>query len=139
MGAGQAAAILQRRATPEERAEFERDLPVLLDAMDLPTTDGINAWFVAKAAHEAGTLCWGPQASFLAFRMLDERPFRADPQCAARTQLWNLRTRDPMLHNGTASGGLFADRVSAAIAAHGPIGLETAKELRLGKSAGEVT
>jgi len=25
MGAGQAAAILQRRATPEEKAEFERD------------------------------------------------------------------------------------------------------------------
>ncbi len=37
-----------------DRAEFERDLPALLDAMDLPTTDGINTWFVAKAAHEAG-------------------------------------------------------------------------------------
>ncbi len=36
--------------------------------------------------------------------------------------LWNLRTRDPMLHNGSVSGGVFADRVSAAIAAHGPIG-----------------
>ena len=40
-----------RRVT---REEFERDLPALLDAMDLPTTDGINTWFVAKAAHEAG-------------------------------------------------------------------------------------
>lgn len=37
-----------------DRAEFERDLPVLLDAMDLPTVDGINTWFVAKAAREAG-------------------------------------------------------------------------------------
>jgi asparagine synthase (glutamine-hydrolysing) len=37
-----------------DRAEFERDLPAILDAMDLPTTDGINTWFVAKAAHEAG-------------------------------------------------------------------------------------
>ncbi len=37
-----------------DRAEFERDLPALLDAMDLPTIDGINTWFVAKAAHEAG-------------------------------------------------------------------------------------
>jgi len=46
------------------------------------------------AAREAGTLCWGPQASFLAFRLLEEHPFLADPQCAARTQLWNLRTRD---------------------------------------------
>lgn len=37
-----------------DRAEFERDLPALLDAMDLPTVDGINTWFVAKAAREAG-------------------------------------------------------------------------------------
>ncbi len=37
-----------------ERTEFERDLPALLDAMDLPTIDGINTWFVAKAAREAG-------------------------------------------------------------------------------------
>ena len=36
--------------------------------------------------------------------------------------LWNLRTRDPMLHNGQASGGLFADRVTAAINFHGPYG-----------------
>lgn len=37
-----------------DRAEFERDLPAIMDAMDLPTVDGINTWFVAKAAHEAG-------------------------------------------------------------------------------------
>lgn len=37
-----------------DRAEFERDLPALRDAMDLPTIDGINTWFVAKAAREAG-------------------------------------------------------------------------------------
>ena len=47
-----------------------------------------------RAARDAGTLCWGPQASFLAFRLLDEQPMFADPQCAARTQLWNLGTRD---------------------------------------------
>ncbi len=47
-----------------------------------------------REASAAGTLCWGPQASFLAFRLLDERPLLADPQCAARTQLWNLGTRD---------------------------------------------
>ena len=47
-----------------------------------------------QQARAAGTLCWGPQASFLAFRLLDEHPFVADPQCAARTQLWNLGTRD---------------------------------------------
>lgn len=47
-----------------------------------------------QRARDAATLCWGPQASFLVFRLLDERPLFADPQCAARTQLWNLRTRD---------------------------------------------
>lgn len=37
-----------------DRAEFEADLPALLDAMDLPTIDGFNTWFVSKAAREAG-------------------------------------------------------------------------------------
>jgi len=47
-----------------------------------------------RAARDAGTLAWGPMASFLAFRLLKERPLAAEPQCAARTQLWNLHTRD---------------------------------------------
>lgn len=47
-----------------------------------------------REAQAEGTLCWGPQASFLAFRLLEEHPMFADPQCAARTQLWNLQTRD---------------------------------------------
>jgi asparagine synthase (glutamine-hydrolysing) len=37
-----------------DRSEFERDLPDILEAMDQPSIDGINAWFVAKAAKEAG-------------------------------------------------------------------------------------
>jgi glycerol kinase len=45
-------------------------------------------------ALQAGRLAWGPLASFLAFRLLKERPLLADPQCAARTQLWNLQARD---------------------------------------------
>jgi hypothetical protein len=36
--------------------------------------------------------------------------------------LWGLRRRDPMLHNGAASGGTFTARVLAAIALHGPFG-----------------
>ena len=36
--------------------------------------------------------------------------------------LWNLRTRDPMLHNGAASGGSFTTRVTKAIELHGPFG-----------------
>ena len=34
--------------------EFREDLPRILAAMDQPSTDGINTWFVSKAAHEAG-------------------------------------------------------------------------------------
>ncbi len=47
-----------------------------------------------RAALAANTLCWGPLASFVVFRLCTERPFLADPQCAARTQLWNLHTHD---------------------------------------------
>src|ERR1051326_1191209 len=35
-------------------AEFHDDLPQILAAMDQPTIDGVNTWFVAKAAKEAG-------------------------------------------------------------------------------------
>jgi asparagine synthase (glutamine-hydrolysing) len=35
-------------------AEFRRDLPAIFDAMDQPSIDGVNTWFVAKAAREAG-------------------------------------------------------------------------------------
>jgi asparagine synthase (glutamine-hydrolysing) len=37
-----------------DRAEFEADLPAILAAMDQPSIDGVNTWFVAKAAREAG-------------------------------------------------------------------------------------
>jgi asparagine synthase (glutamine-hydrolysing) len=36
------------------RAEFVQDLPAILEAMDQPSIDGVNTWFVAKAAREAG-------------------------------------------------------------------------------------
>ena len=35
-------------------AEFHRDLPKIIEAMDQPSIDGINTWFVSKAAHELG-------------------------------------------------------------------------------------
>ena len=35
-------------------AEFKSNLPLILDAMDQPSIDGINTWFVSKAAHELG-------------------------------------------------------------------------------------
>ncbi|XOF32796.1 MAG: asparagine synthase (glutamine-hydrolyzing) [Candidatus Electrothrix sp. YB6] len=34
--------------------EFRQDLPTILAAMDQPSIDGINTWFVAKAAKEQG-------------------------------------------------------------------------------------
>jgi len=34
--------------------EFQNDLPAILDAMDQPSIDGVNTWFVSKAAKEAG-------------------------------------------------------------------------------------
>ena len=36
------------------RNEFREDLPRILEAMDQPTIDGLNTWFVAKAAREIG-------------------------------------------------------------------------------------
>jgi asparagine synthase (glutamine-hydrolysing) len=34
--------------------EFREDLPAIIEAMDQPSIDGVNTWFVAKAAKEAG-------------------------------------------------------------------------------------
>jgi asparagine synthase (glutamine-hydrolysing) len=36
------------------KREFRADLPCILNAMDQPSIDGVNTWFVAKAAREAG-------------------------------------------------------------------------------------
>jgi len=47
-----------------------------------------------RRALDDGTLCWGPQASFLTYRLTAEQSMVADPQCAARTQLWNIHARD---------------------------------------------
>ena len=35
-------------------SEFAADLPRILEAMDQPSIDGINTWFISKAAHELG-------------------------------------------------------------------------------------
>lgn len=36
------------------KKEFQDDLPRIFDAMDQPSIDGVNTWFVSKAAKEAG-------------------------------------------------------------------------------------
>jgi asparagine synthase (glutamine-hydrolysing) len=37
-----------------DEAEFRADLPAIMEAMDQPSIDGVNTWFVAKATKEAG-------------------------------------------------------------------------------------
>jgi len=46
------------------------------------------------AAARDGRLCMGPLASFLAFRLLQERPFVVDPANAARTLLYDIGAGD---------------------------------------------
>jgi asparagine synthase (glutamine-hydrolysing) len=36
------------------QAHFEEAFPAILNAMDMPTTDGINTWFISKYAHQDG-------------------------------------------------------------------------------------
>jgi asparagine synthase (glutamine-hydrolysing) len=36
------------------REEFQADLPLIMEAMDQPSIDGINTWFVSKASRELG-------------------------------------------------------------------------------------
>jgi glycerol kinase len=47
-----------------------------------------------RAAQHDGRLGFGPLASFLAFRLLEEHPFAVDPANAQRTLLWSLAQRD---------------------------------------------
>ena len=54
-----AAAIAAQYGLPHHlrqvtQVEFEHDVPLILDAMDQPTVDGVNTWFASKAAAECG-------------------------------------------------------------------------------------
>jgi len=62
------------------------------------------AWMLDRLQSVAGALrdgrlAFGPLSSFLAFRLLDERPLIVDPANASRTLLWNVTRRafDPEL------------------------------------------
>ncbi|MEM9422341.1 MAG: asparagine synthase C-terminal domain-containing protein, partial [Pseudomonadota bacterium] len=44
----------RHRVRVVDEAEFLDDLPAILNAMDQPSIDGVNTWFIAKAAREAG-------------------------------------------------------------------------------------
>ncbi len=45
---------LRHRVSYYAKAQFESDLPQVLQAMDQPSIDGLNTWIVAGAAAEAG-------------------------------------------------------------------------------------
>jgi asparagine synthase (glutamine-hydrolysing) len=44
----------RHRTRMVSRAEFEANLPRILEDMDQPSIDGVNIWFVSMAAHECG-------------------------------------------------------------------------------------
>ena len=89
-----------------------------------------GAWTICPAvrrAREAGDLAMGPLASFIAFRLLAERPFVADPANASRTQLW-----DPAHARlvGRAAGALRRAARGAAPLRDQPRGLRDARRRR---------
>lgn len=45
-----------------------------------------------KQAYSDGQLVWGPLASFIIYRLLEEKPLLADPANASRTLLYNMNT-----------------------------------------------
>ena len=44
----------ERFAHLVKQQDFDTYLPEIINAMDMPTTDGINSWFISKYAHEDG-------------------------------------------------------------------------------------
>ena len=45
---------LQHHVRTVTRAEFERDIPAILDSIDQPSRDGVNTWYAAKFTAELG-------------------------------------------------------------------------------------
>lgn len=80
---GQAADIHRRTGLPLSPHYGAGKLRWCLD--HLPAV--ANGW-------RQGRLAWGPLASFLVFRLTEERTLCADPANASRTQLWNLDNGD---------------------------------------------
>jgi asparagine synthase (glutamine-hydrolysing) len=46
--------VMQHSVRRVSEREFIEDLPSILEAMDQPSIDGVNTWFISKAAREAG-------------------------------------------------------------------------------------
>lgn len=44
----------ENHANLVSQQDFEEALPAIINNMDMPTTDGVNSWFISKYAHQAG-------------------------------------------------------------------------------------
>ncbi|MBI3576187.1 MAG: hypothetical protein HY083_11145 [Gammaproteobacteria bacterium] len=82
------------------------------------------------AAQREGRLAMGPLASFLLFRLLEEKPLLADPANAARTLLWNIRTMDwdPWL---LEQFGVPQEPLPRCVPTHHPFGTLPVNERRI--------
>ena len=83
-----------------------------------------------SAARREGRLAVGPLASFLLFRLLEEKPLLADPANAARTLLWNIRAMDwdPWL---LELFGVPLEPLPRCVPTHHPFGTLHVKERRI--------
>lgn len=111
--------------------EFKNDLPRILDAMDQPTIDGVNTWFVSKAAREIGLKAaisglggdelFGGYRSFrniprsvpllaLASRLHLGDVFQAFAEASGLAQVLNPKVAGLLKYGGTFAGSYFLRR-----------------------------
>jgi asparagine synthase (glutamine-hydrolysing) len=140
-------------------SDFRRDLPAVFAAMDQPTNDGVNTYFVSKAARQAGLtvslsglggdeVFWGyPHYRVLAdgFRWLGRCPTRArkilmgSAAAVGRLRGKESWSRLAYLNRGASSTevylsvrGFFAPRQVERLLGIGPREIQTAVEKHFG-------
>lgn len=100
----------QDRRTAQWLQQFKSHSSEILQRTGLPLSPHYGAgklrWCLDKlpavqSAWQEQRLAWGPLASFLIYRLTEERTLCADPANASRTLLWNLGSSnwDPLLAN----------------------------------------
>ena len=89
----------QDRRSAEWLRQFDKDAAAIRLRTGLPLSPHYGAsklrWCLdhlpaVQTAWKQGRLAWGPLASFLIFRLTEEKSLCADPANASRTLLWNL-------------------------------------------------